>query len=359
LPVRRFRRPTPSHRIFMPSEAAPSKSPIISRKRDGVGVVTMDPAGLYMHVTPESALAPPVTATASHFVLAHHGIARCSAESWTVTLTDAAGDQKILPLDQIKNLPARVVGATLECAGNPEDPDKPLRIVSNAVWRGPSLRALLELMVAREARYVWCSGVDWGSYAGETVDGYVKDIPISKAMDEDVIVALEMNGAPLTPEHGFPLRLIVPGFYGTNSVKWLSAISLHDERPKSLFTTRLYNDWSSGEAVPVWETAVNSRVLSPTAGTTLSLGAVEIFGRAWGHAAVQAVELSTDGGRNWFAAELEPRRSGYSWQTFRTRWAPPGAGNYEIAVRARDVTGRIQPEGLHINQIQRIAFAVA
>jgi sulfane dehydrogenase subunit SoxC len=294
-----------------------------------------------------------------HFVLAHHGIARCSAENWTLTLTDAAGEQKVVSLNEIKALPARQVSATLECAGNPEDPDKPLRIVSNALWRGPSLRSLLDLMAAREARYVWMSGVDWGGYAGEITDGYVKDIPIAKAMDEDVIIALGMNGAPLTPEHGFPLRLIVPGFYGTNSVKWLSAIALHDERPNSLFTTRLYNDWRSGEPVPVWEMAVNSRLLSPTAGATLSLEPVEFFGRAWGHAAVLAVELSADGGRSWFASKLEPRRSGHSWQTFRARWTPPGPGSFEIAIRARDEKGGVQPEGLHINQIQRVGLVVA
>jgi sulfane dehydrogenase subunit SoxC len=249
----------------MPSQSTPPKSQPISRERGGVGVVTMDPAGLYMHVTPDAALAQPVTATEHHFVLAHHGIARCSAESWTLSLTDAAGDKQILSWDQIKSFPAREASTALECVGNPEDPDKPLRIVSTAVWRGSSLRSLLGLMAAHGARYVWCSGVDWGGYAGETTDGYVKDIPLAKAMDDEVIVAHEMNGAPLTPEHGFPLRLIVPGYYGTNSVKWLSAISLHDERPQSLFTTRLYNDWRSGGAVPVWETAVNSRLLAPAA----------------------------------------------------------------------------------------------
>jgi sulfane dehydrogenase subunit SoxC len=343
----------------MPSEATPLNASPNSRERHGVGLVTMDPAGLCMHVTPEAALTPSVTATEHHFVLAHHGVARCSAQTWTLSLTDAAGNTKVLSLDEIKALPAREVSAALECAGDPQDPDKPTRIVSNAVWRGPSLRSLLALTAAREARYAWCSGADWGDYAGETTDGYVKDIPIAKAMDEDVIVAYEMNGAPLTPAHGFPLRLVVPGYYGTNSVKWLATVSLHDERPKSLFTTRLYNDWRSGEAVPVWETAVNSCLLSPVAGATLVLGAVEIFGRAWGHAAVQAVELSVDDGRSWFVAELEPRRSGYSWQTFRARWTPPGAGRYEIAVRARDVQGRVQPQSLHINQIQSVAFVVA
>jgi sulfane dehydrogenase subunit SoxC len=342
----------------MPSETNLPKTSPSSRERGGVGVVTMDPAGLFMHVTPEAALAPPVTATEDHFILAHHGIARCSAESWTLSLTDTAGNKKILSWDQIKSFPARQVSAALECAGNPEDPDKPLRVVSNALWGGPSLRSLLELMAARQARYVWCRGVDWGSYAGETTDDYVKDIPIAKAMDEDVIVALEMNGAPLTPEHGFPLRLIVPGYYGTNSVKWLSSIALHDERPQSLFTTRLYNDWRSGEAVPVWEIAVNSRLLTPAAGASVPLGEVEIIGRAWGHAAVQAVELSVDGGATWFATELEARTGGYPWQTFRARWTPPAAGRYEIAVRARDVQGRVQPESLHINQIQRVAFVV-
>jgi sulfane dehydrogenase subunit SoxC len=346
------------HSESAPSESVPSDVSPNSRQHSGVGLVTMDPAGLYMYVTPDEALTPSVTATEHHFILGHHGIARCSAQTWTLDLIDAAGDEKVLSLDGIKALPAREVSAALECAGNPEDPDKPLRIVSNAVWRGPSLRSLIDLMAAREAAYVWSSGVDWGGYAGETTDGYVKDIPIAKAMDHDVIVAHEMNGAPLTPEHGFPLRLIVPGYYGTNSVKWLSAISLHNERPKSLFTTRLYNDWQSGKAVPVWEIAVNSRLLTPVAGASLPPGAVEILGRAWSHAEVQTVELSVDGGANWFKAELEPRAGGYAWQTFRARWVSPEPGRYEIAVRASDVEGRIQPESLHINQIQRVPFTV-
>jgi sulfane dehydrogenase subunit SoxC len=342
----------------MPSESTPPNVAPISRQRGGVGLVTMDPAGLYMYVTPDAALTSSVTPTEHHFILGHHGIARCSAQTWTLSLTDVAGDNKVLSFEQIKALPTRRVRAALECAGNPEDPDKPLRIVSNAVWRGPTLRSLLELMPERTASYVWSSGVDWGGYAGETTDGYVKDIPISKAMDEDVIAAHEMNGAPLSPEHGFPLRLVVPGYYGTNSVKWLSAISLHNERPNSLFTTRLYNDRQSGQAVPVWEIAVNSRLLIPAAGARLPLGAVDILGRAWGHAEVQTVELSMDGGASWFEAELEPRTEGYTWQTFRARWEAPRAGAYEIAVRASDVLGRTQPESLHINQIQRVPFVV-
>ncbi len=328
-----------------------------SRHIEGVGPVRMDPAGLYMSVTPEAALASPVTATERHFVLAHHGVARCSAQTWTLGLVDRAGNKTRLSLQEIKTLPAREVSAVIECAGNPEDPDKPLRVVSNAVWRGPSLRSLLERMVERKARYVWSVGVDWGAYAGETTNEYVKDMPMTKAMDEEVIVAYEMNGAPLTPEHGFPLRLVVPGYYGTNSVKWLATISLHDQRPASLFTTRLYNDWRSGEAVPVWEVAVNSRLLAPAAGASLPLGEIDILGRAWGHAEVQTVELSVDGGTSWFAAELEPR-AGYAWQTFRARWTPRAASRYEIAVRARDIEGCVQPDGLHINQIQRVSVVV-
>jgi sulfane dehydrogenase subunit SoxC len=338
------------------SMSKPSNAPP-SRDIEGVGTVTMEPAGLYMYVTPDAALASPVTATEQHFVLAHHGIARCSAQTWTLSLTDRAGGKTTLSLSEIKNLPARQVSAALECAGNPEDPDKPLRVVSNAVWRGPPLRALLARLAEREARYVWSTGVDWGGYAGETTNDYVKDMPMTKAMDDDVIVAYEMNGAPLTAEHGFPLRLIVPGYYGTNSVKWLAAVSLHDERPSSLFTTRLYNDRRSGAAVPVWEMAVNSRLLAPAADAQLPLGAIDILGRAWGHAEVQTVELSVDNGASWLAAALEPR-AGHAWQTFRARWTPPAAGRYEIAVRARDAAGRVQPEGLHINQIQRVAFVV-
>jgi sulfane dehydrogenase subunit SoxC len=342
--------------MTQPMSKFPNAAPP-SRHIAGVGPVTMEPAGLYMYVTPDAALASPVTETEQHFVLAHHGIARCSEETWTLSLTDRAGGKSTLSVPDIKNLPARQVSAALECAGNPEDPDKPSRIVSNAVWRGPPLRSLLARLPAREARYVWSAGVDWGAYAGEATNDYVKDMPMTKALDEDVIVAFEMNGAPLTPEHGFPLRLIVPGYYGTNSVKWLAAISLRDERPDSLFTTRLYNASQSGVAVPVWEMAVNSRLLAPAADAHLPLGAVDILGRAWGDAEVHAVELSVDGGKSWFAAELETR-AGRAWQTFRARWMPPAAGRYEIAVRARDANGRVQPESLHINQIQRVPFVV-
>jgi sulfane dehydrogenase subunit SoxC len=342
----------------VPSESNPPKTSPSSREREGVGLVTMDPAGLYMQVTPDAALIPAVTATEQHFVLGHHGIARCSEENWTVSLTDAARSKKTLPLAAIRAMPARDVCAALECAGNPEDPDKPSRVVSNAVWRGPTLRSLLALMPAREAAYVWSRGVDWGAYAGETTDDYVKDMPTAKAMDEEVIVAYDMNGARLSPEHGFPLRLVVPGYYGTNSVKWLAAISLHNERPRSLFTTRLYNDWRSGEAVPVWEVAVNSKLLAPAAGASLPLGPLDILGHAWGHAEINAVELSVDGGASWFEAELERAVARYAWRTFRARWMPPGPGHYEIAARASDIEGRVQPESLHINQIQRVPFAI-
>lgn len=342
----------------MPSEENPPKTSPSSRERGGVGRVTMDPPGLYMYVTPDAALMSAVTATEQHFILGHHGIARCSEKTWTLNLTDAGGSVKTLSLAAIRAMPAREVCTALECAGNPEDPDRPSRIVSNAVWRGPTLRSLLALMPARAAAYVWSSGVDWGGYAGEATDDYVKDMPIAKAMDDEVIVAYEMNGAPLPPEHGFPLRLVVPGYYGTNSVKWLAAISLHNERPRSLFTTRLYNDWRSGEPVPVWEMAVNSKLLAPAAGASLPLGAVDILGRAWGHAAIKSVELSVDGGASWFDAELDPAVARYAWRTFRARWMPPGPGRYEIAARAGDVEGRLQPEGLHINQIQRVPFVI-
>lgn len=325
---------------------------------EGVGRVTMDPTGLYFQATPAEAMAAPVTATEKHFVIAHHGIARCSAEAWTLSLIDSVGNETKLALQQIKDLPAREVSTVLACAGDPEDPDKPWPVVSNAIWRGPSLRSLLTLMGACEARYVWSRGVDWGAYAGEVTNDYVKDMPIAKAMDDDVILAYEMNGAALTPEHGFPLRVIVPGYYGTNSVKWLATVSLHDERPSSLFTTRLYNDWRSGAAVPVWEVDVNSLLLTPAAGARLPLAALDIVGRAWGHEAVQMVELSVDGGANWFAAELEPRTGSYAWQTFRARSTPKATGCYEIAVRARDVQGHVQPEDLHINQVQRVPIVV-
>src|SRR5262249_4399474 len=157
--------------------------------------------------------------------------------------------------------------------GNPVEPDVPTRRAANVVWRGARLADLLARAGVRpEARYVWAEGLDFGSFANVESDRYVKDLPIARALAPDAMIVWPSNGAPLTIELGFPARVFVPGYFGTNAVKWLSRLTVAVERPESLFTTRLYNRRVDGELRPVRELDVHAVIVAPAAGATLSAG---------------------------------------------------------------------------------------
>src|SRR2546430_2537837 len=117
-----------------------------------------------------------------------------------------------------------------QCAGSPMAPSEPTQRVCNVTWAGARLADILAECEPRPtARFVWSTGADYGEFSGGSVEAYVKDLPINR-VKSDALVAYEMNGAPLAPEHGFPARLVVPGFYGTNSVKWLTRMTLPEAR---------------------------------------------------------------------------------------------------------------------------------
>jgi DMSO/TMAO reductase YedYZ molybdopterin-dependent catalytic subunit len=156
---------------------------------------------------------------------------------------------------------------------------------------------LSELGVAPEARFVWSFGADSGKFGGIECGQYIKDLPLSRATS-DVLLAYEMNEVALLPEHGFPVRLVVPGFYGTNSVKWLRKLELHVERAQSPFTKRWYNDPDpSGSGTrPVWEVAPQSVIVRPKPDAEVKAGEVVVWGWAWADGGVSSVELSGDDG---------------------------------------------------------------
>jgi DMSO/TMAO reductase YedYZ molybdopterin-dependent catalytic subunit len=322
----------------------------------------MDPKGLILTPAPASALDSFLTPAAQHAVIAHHGVARCHDQRWGLVVDGLVSHPLHLDLDQLRACPAREVTAVLECAGDPERPDRPTRLVSNAVWRGVPLASVLEEAgVGEEATHLWLSGEDWGHYAGTENDSYLKDIPLAKACDTDVLLAYELNGEPLSAEHGFPLRLVVPGYYGTNWVKWLSRVSVRTGRPSGLFTTRLYTTTdATGHQVPVWHLVVNSMLTWPLDQAEVDPGPQELRGWAWGHDPVAEVHVSVDGGRSWQEAELENERKGWAWQRFRAVWHPSGVGGTHILMaRATDTNGASQPEDLHINQVQRVTVTVS
>src|SRR5215813_6024343 len=236
--------------------------------RTARAVVVMDPATPCKRLGSLSRLKEFVTPTEQVHVLAHLGVAHVDPAQWELRIDGLVERPLVLDLDELLRLPARDLTAVFECYGNPLQPEVPARSVANVVWRGVPLADLLARSGIRPpARRVCLEGMDSGTFADTYCDRYVKDIPLARALRDDVLVAYAMNGAPLTPEHGFPARAVVPGYFGTNSVKWLSRVIIASARPEGLFTTRLYNrgvELDGGErAEPAHELDVNSVIVRP------------------------------------------------------------------------------------------------
>jgi sulfane dehydrogenase subunit SoxC len=257
-------------------------------------------------------------------------------------------------LDELQRLPKREIRSVHNCVGNPLEPQVPTRRVANVVWGGVDLKMLLaEVGVAGAASYVWSYGIDYGEFTGTYCDSYLKDLPLERVDAGDVLVAYELNGEPLPAEHGFPIRLFVPGWYGTNSVKWLFRMTLADDRAEGLFTTVYYND-----PRPTWAIEPDSVIVVPAPDQRVQVaGPIEIWGWAWAAAGIRTVEVSVDGGRTWRAATVDSRRE-WSWQRFSLWWHPADAGRVTIACRATDYAGAGQPPAGARNEIHSVAVTV-
>jgi len=318
----------------------------------------MDPSETYRRLVPVDRLAAPVTASDDVYVIAHMGIARVDAGPWRLSVGGLVERPFELDYETLTSLPAREVTAVIECFGNPVEPEVATRRVGNVVWRGVPLAELLHRAGVRsEARLLCAEGLDSGRFAGVDSDRYIKDVPLDRALEPDVLVAWAMNGEPLGAEHGFPARLFVPGYFGTNHVKWLSRITLATERPESVFTTRLYNRRVDGDVRPVRELDVHAVIVAPTDRATLSPGVHTIRGWAWSHPPVRAVEVSTDGGATWHPTHVGPRGQDHRWQAFTYAWdATPG--RHSVCARATDEHGRVQPTAGR-NRVHAIDVVVA
>ena len=298
------------------------------------------------------------------FVVYHMGVPVVDGETWRITVGGLVDEPFTLSLDDLEAMPQTEVPAFLECAGSPLRPTVPVRRVGNGVWRGVQLKRVLEAARPKAgARFVWLRGADSGIYppTGTHSDAYMKDLPLDKALGDEVLIATELGGAPLSEEHGAPVRLLVPGYYGTNSVKWLTEIRLERDRVASFFTTTLYNDRVIENGVermkPVWAVAPHSIIVSPAPRQACTLATQPIWGWAWSAGAVRAVEVSTDGGASWTGAELDPRQD-HCWQRFSHCWTPAAPGEYELACRATDCAGATQPAFGARNEIFRVKVHV-
>jgi sulfane dehydrogenase subunit SoxC len=308
-----------------------------------------------------------VTITEHLFILAHLGVPRVDPAQWSLTIDGMVERTTTLDLAALKARPKRIVEAVHQCCGNPLEPTVPTRRVANVRWGGVDLTALLhEIGIDLRARFLWSYGLDGGTFAETSCDWYVKDLPLARLAAGDVLLAYELNGAPLPAEHGFPVRLVVPGYYGTNSVKWLWRLHLAEHRAEGLFTTKFYNDSAGADDVaaglpprrPIWATTPESIIVAPAPDTVLAMGEPsEIWGWAWSFRGIAATEVSIDGGTNFAPAHLEPRR-GFAWQRFSLPWRPSEPGETQLCVRAFEASGAGQPRDGARNAIHTVPVVV-
>ncbi|GAA2184157.1 sulfite oxidase [Micromonospora lupini] len=334
------------------------------------------------HGLPLEALRYDVTPAGLHYLLIHYDIPELDPASHALTVGGAVDRPMTVTLADLRERPRVTHRVTLECAGNgrallhPRPVSQPwlVEAVGNAEWTGTPLAPLLrEAGLAADAVDVVFTGADHGVERGVEQD-YQRALPVADALREEVLLAYEMNGAPLLPQHGAPLRLIVPGWYGMAHVKWLHSIEVRTEPfegYQNAVAYRLRRD-ADDPGVPVTRIEPRALVRPPgfpdfmTRRRVLPPGPCTLDGRAWsGHAPVVAVEVSVDGGASWAPAELDPATGGeFAWRRWRHEWtATPG--RYVLSARATDASGRTQPVeqpwnrgGFANNLVQRVEVVV-
>ena len=224
-------------------------------------------------------------------------------------------------------------------------------IMSNGEWSGVSLAHVLKMAGLKStAVEVMFSGADSGpdEIGGTPPDvTYERSLPLLKATHADTLLAYEMNGEPLPIMHGHPLRLIVPGWYGMTSIKWLVNIQVLDHTFKGFYQTQRYMTINGPDAPTFYtyhtEIKVKSIITTPATGEIVKKGRYTVSGKAWsGENEIADVEVSTDDGINWHKARLL-HRSGYSWHEWEYQWNTPGPGNYILMSRATNHNGETQP----------------
>ena len=350
-----------------------------ARRPPRVGRYTAEEVALAArnHGMPLEALRYDVTPAGLHYLLIHFDIPAASEEPLSVSGCVERPLQ--IRLEELERLPATTLRVTLECAGNgraqmsPRYPSVPWAEegVSTAEWTGVPLRRLLERAGLRpDAKEVVFRGADRGFDRGVEHD-FARSLPPAEALREEVLLAYAMNGAPLLPQHGAPLRLVVPRWYGMASVKWLRAIEVIDRPFDGLQQASSYHfRRASGEkGEPCRLIRVNSLMAPPGVPDfygrrrTVMAGPVEIAGRAWsGGAPIARVEFGDNGA--WQEALVGSPPGPYAWQPWRVTWqARPGA--HELACRATDALGNRQPleppwdlSGFGNNAVQRVSVQV-
>lgn len=327
--------------------------------RDGRIVRSEEPLNLEMPFETAEGF---ITPTRSFYVRTHFPIPRIDRDAWWLHVEGEVEKPFAINYEELVELGSLTIPVTLECAGNNRSFLEPrvkgvqwrLGAVGTAEWTGVPLSALLDKALVRpQAREVILEGADRGiledpkSPPGEL--RFSRSIPLSKAR-ADVLLAYKMNGGELPPEHGFPLRAIVPGWYAMASVKWLQRVIITDQPFTGYYQTIDYAYWKrrgdTAELTPLAEMQVKAEIAKPSQGEIISANSsVRVHGAAWASdGEIAKVDLSTDGGSTWSEAKLLSESTQNSWRLWEFDWQTPGkAGKQILVARATDSLGRTQP----------------
>lgn len=298
------------------------------------------------------------------YVRTHFEVPEIGARTWNLKIQGEVERPFELSYDELRRMPSQTVTALLECSGNGrvflEPPQVGIRwelgAVSTAEWKGVPLAAVLDRAGVRSnAVEVILEGADKGEFKEPNpktpgVIPYARSLPLAKAKAPEVLLAYEMNGEPLPPRHGHPVRAVVAGWYGMASVKWLKRVVVTDRPFHGYFQTFMYSIWDRRHGlptlVPVADIQVKSEIARPAPYEVVPKGAkYNMVGAAWaGESDVTKVEVSDDGGRTWAESKLigEPVR--YAWRFWEHEWQTPASpGRHVVMARATDSRGRTQP----------------
>jgi len=308
---------------------------------------------------PLEVLRYPITPTGLHYLIIHFDLPDVRLDDWALSVHGLVSEPLRLTLADLQDRPAVTLPVTMECAGNgrallsPRSTTQPWFVegVSTAEWTGTPVSGVLQQAGLDDAAVdVVFTGLDWGVQGGE-VQPYQRSLSIDEATRDEVLLVYAMNGQPLPPQHGFPLRLLVPDWYGMASVKWLSSIEAVAEPFTGYQMTKSYRYAQSANDLGDPVTVKKPRALMVPPGIpdftsrvrVVNAGRVLLTGRAWsGRAGISRVEISNDDGATWSDAELDRPVSELAWRGWSFAWeARPG--RHRLRARAIDDNGVIQP----------------
>ncbi len=303
-----------------------------------------------------------ITPTEAFYVRTHFPIPKIEKKNWRLRVEGEVEKSLEINYDQLLKLESRKIPATLECAGNNRNFLEPkvkgvqwrLGAVGTAEWTGVPLSVLLDrAVVRRNAREVILEGADGGklddpkSPAGELK--FARSIPLAKARD-DVLLAYKMNDVDLPPEHGFPLRAIVPGWYAMASIKWLRRVIVTDKPFTGYYQTLDYAFWKRrgdiAELVPLSGMQIKAEIARPSEGEVIAANShVRVHGAAWtSDGEIAKVEISTDGGASWNEVKLIGESKLNAWRLWKFDWKTPSEpGKQKLIARVTDAKGQTQP----------------